>query len=189
MPAALPDSSDGAVFPPRHVRGPGRRPPLVPAAFATAIAGLVVIGMLLPPGATPEPSEIARASAAMGGRMSTAATERPTRGAGVGPAEVIRLDARPDGRHLFVHGEVFSLRVFVVIVSVRDMDGRTLDIRTLDMPGGSTAFRIGSVNRFDVRFDRPDPDGTRLVIVQARGYDAAGDRILSEDLRVGNAQG
>ena len=105
------------------------------------------------------------------------------------PADLLRIDATPVGRHLFVHGEVFSLRVSVVIVSLRDIGGRTLEIRTLDMPGGSTAFRIGSVNRFEVRFDLPDPETADSVIVQASGYDAGDDRIVSEGLRVVIGQG
>jgi hypothetical protein len=188
----VPREGGGAEFPPRPIGRVSRRRPIVEAALAISAGGLVLVGLLeRPPGPGAASSLSVPASprtAVSGTAVPAPGTFRPARPS-PGPAELIRLDGRPDGRHLFVHGEVFSLRVEPVIVSIRDPDGRTLEIRTLDMPGGSTAFRIGSVNRFEVRFDRPDPEVTRLVAVQASGYDAAGDRILSEQIRVDNAEG
>lgn len=184
---------DGAVFPPRSLIPPARRPSIVPAGLAAVLGGLVLIGGLqqsVPPDGRPSAAALATMTAPSAEPSAAAPTIDPR---AVEPSsasgDVLRLDATPGGRHLFVHGEVFSLRVSVVIVSIRESEGQTLETRTLVMPGGSTAFRIGSVNRFEVRFDLPDPQRSPSVIVQASGYDAADDRIVSERVRVVIAEG
>src|SRR5439155_11049253 len=73
------------------------------------------------------------------------------------PTEVMALDLRPAGSHLFVHGDVFSLAVVRVSVELEDSQGSSVaDAESVKIPGGSTAFRIGAVPRFDVQFSVPD---------------------------------
>lgn len=192
------DDGGSAVFPPRPLRTPSRRPPLVGMLFVLVIGGLAAAGVLQPQDPDgPGPTEAVRLSAP----TSPPSTERSKRffeEAFTGPAawswpgdaspsitpEGIVLHARPNGGRLVVRGEVRSHRVFLVIVSVRDGDGETLDIRTIEVPSDGLAAPDGSVDLFEVRFDVPGLSNTRRLTVQASGYDAAGDRILSSDVRV-----
>jgi hypothetical protein len=180
----VPGSSDGgddAVFAPRSVRGTGGRPPILVAGLLVALAGLVALGLYRPAddlardgvAIAPDTAPTLRAEPVMSPRLREPLTE-PSSGA----SALIKLEVRPDGGHLFVHGEVFSNRIRVVVVSLRDAGGGAADIRTVTMPGGSTAFRIGSVDRFDVLFDRSE-SMTEGFTVQASGYDADDDRIES----------
>jgi hypothetical protein len=99
-------------------------------------------------------------------------------------ASVVRLTVLPSGRHLFVHGEVLTNRVIVVVVSLRDRLGKTLEIRSVDIPGGSTAFRLGAVDRFDVQFERPLPEDVRGATIWVTCYDRVGAVVGSAEVEV-----
>ena len=92
--------------------------------------------------------------------------------------ELMRIDMRPNGRHLFVHGDVFSLEAFIVVVSLEDR-GVVTDTVTVSMPGGSTAFLTDANPRFHARFDMPDAAPIGSIWVRANAYDTHGDLILS----------
>jgi hypothetical protein len=115
------------------------------------------------------------ASAEVGVAADGGQLEAPASGGEQAPAgSLIGVDVAPDGRHLFVHGEVLTDRVISVAVSMRDRRGRTLATRSVDIPSGSTAFRLGAVNRFDVRFDRPQGIDGEGTTIQVLAYDRAG---------------
>ena len=59
--------------------------------------------------------------------------------------------------------------------------------RNVCFPCGSTAFRLGAVDRFDVQFEYPDTFGTDPITVQASGYDAAFDRLASVQVTADSA--
>jgi hypothetical protein len=164
---------DGAVFAPATVRS-GRRPSLVAVGVLVALGGLIVIGGLdrlsggdetpsghdgTLPAAVVRPTPESRPS-----RAPTTPQERTDRfvdGPEIGsdrpPADVLALDLRPAGSHLFVHGDVFSLAVVRVSVDLEDSGGSLVAaMESITIPGGSTAFRLGAVPRFDVQFSVPD---------------------------------
>jgi hypothetical protein len=178
--AVPPEGRNDAVFGLRSVRGSGGRPAMVAAGLALALGSLVLMGLV-------------QSRADRGVRMAAISSPRatwsgtapvipprflePLTGPSAGDSALMTLDVQPDGRHLLVRGDVFSERIRVIVVSLRDASGKTADIRTLKLPRGSTS-RHGLVNRFDLLFDRPG-SMRGAITVQASGYDAADDRIVS----------
>src|SRR6185503_18505178 len=73
-----------------------------------------------------------------------------------GAQGVLRVDLRPAGSHLFVHGDIYTLAIVRVTVSLEDQAGSAISRKSVDIPGGSTAFQLGAVPRFDVHFVLPD---------------------------------
>ena len=125
------------------------------------------------------------ASAEVGVAADGGQLEAPASAGQESPAgSVIRVDVTPDGRHLFVHGEVLTNRVMLVVVSLRDRLGRTSEIRSVDIPGGSTAFRLGAVDRFDVQFDRPLPKDAAGATIWVTCYDRFGAVVGSAEVEV-----
>ena len=173
--------ADGAVFAPQSVRGSNGPPRIVAAGLAIVLGSLVVIGLL--PAGDPARDGVAVATDRATPRMTELVVSRrfgePLPAPSSGDAPLMQLDVRADRRLVFVYGEVFSNRVKVVVVSLRDAAGETTDIRTVNIPGGSTAFRIGSVDRFDLLFERPESMIDGAITIQASGYDADDDRIES----------
>ena len=176
------DDREGAVFVPAPLRARGR-PPILGAGMVLAVGALVVIGALdqldAPGPGTAEGVPDASAAAVIVTDTPRPASTRTARAPiSAPPDDLIKLDLRPDGRHLFVHGDVFSLEAFIVVVSLEDQ-GVVAETRTVSMPGGSTAFLTDANPRFQARFDMPDEASSGSLWVRANAYDTHGDLILS----------
>ena len=154
---------DGAVFDPRRVRRGAGAPVLTAAAVAgiALLAGLLYLvredldpsTAFLPP---PGPQAVVTAAPA---------SLEP---------ELLVIDLRPAGSNLFVHGDVFSASVVLVVVSLRDPNGRTVTMEAVDIPTGSTAFRTEPNDRFTVRFQLPDEVMGEGLWIVANAYDRRG---------------
>jgi hypothetical protein len=177
--------ADEAVFETVRVSRGGR--PVAAMAIAAVVGGLAVVGVL---GGTK--------GAAFEGRpgWSRATAERPVdmteadRAAareapwrthpGTGEPFVARLlaiDARVAGDLLTLHGDVFTPLAEIVVIAVGDVAGRSTEVRSIELPGGSTAFRLGASDRFDVSF--AIDASAEAVWVEATAYDATGNRLDS----------
>jgi len=187
---------DDAVFAPMRVRG-ARGPRIVAGVVIAAVGGLIAIGALDRRG-TPDPLSVAPAtsSAAATLRAQTARSSRPPARAAVptpsgshDPAldAVLDLDVRPAGSHLFIHGDVFSLAVTRVRVTLADAAGHVADRTSVAVPGGSRAFLLGAVPRFDVHFFLPDEVQADGFVVSATALDAKGQRLATVETRIGRA--
>jgi hypothetical protein len=189
---------DGAVFAPTIVRQ-ARGPRVLAALVAIALGGLIAIGAL-DRGSTPEMAAVpvatggptaslraqtARSSRApIASRLPTTPQERSERmangmevPASPGNDDIMSVDIRPAGSHLFIHGDVFSLDVVRVAVSLEDALGHVAAHRTVDVPGGRTAFMLGAVHRFDVHFFLPDEVQADGFVISTTALDAHGNKI------------
>jgi len=99
---------------------------------------------------------------------------------------VITVDATRSGGLLFVHGDVFTRRAVGVLIVVTVADGRdrTLLIQSVVLPGGSTAFRLGPNDRFDLSVELPEAPTMQAETVTASAYDEAGAVIASAKARL-----
>ena len=179
---------DGAVFAPRSVRASGGiRSWLVAIAGFAVVGGLVMSGLLSPASLAPDlPSRASALAAVPATPAATAEDERSARTSGeplTGPgavvASTVRADVQADGRYVFVHGEVYSSRVVEVVVALQNRAGRTKDARRVHLPAGSTAFRIGAVDRFEVQFERPTSRIDASVTIEIVCYDETGEPIAT----------
>jgi len=177
-----PRAPDGAVFAPTVVRR-ARGPRVLAGIVVAALGGLVAIGAL-DRGATPEPNSaaVARgdvvATPVPSGRSASrppgaVASPRPETGTATFDG-LVQLDVRPAGSRLFVHGDVYSLKVQVVVLSIEDATGHVADTRSVRLQGGSTAFRLGANTRFDALFEVPDELMGEGLWVHADAYDTRG---------------
>ena len=187
---------DGAVFVATKVRT-SRGSRFLAGGVVLALGGLVAIGAvdrLITPGqpasgrstvgpavAQARSSPVARAS-----REPTTPQERSDRFANrvelpsPPSASVIALDLRPAGSHLFVHGDVFSLAVVRVSVHLEDSQGSLVaPAESVKIPGGSTAFRLGAVPRFDVQFSVPDEVMGEGMWIAVTAYAEAGKALVT----------
>lgn len=183
-------AQDGAVFAPVRVKGT-RRPRILAALVIAGVGGLVAIGALDRATEPPQTVGIADATgpAATTPPSPTLRSSRPTPRASVqvpgsfdgpaGSARFIDLEIRPAGSHLFIHGDVFSLDVVRVTVRLEDTAGNVAATKSVDIPGGSTAFRIGAVPRFDVHFLLADEVQADGFMVSATALDAGGHRLTT----------
>ena len=165
---------DGAVFVPAKVRT-SRGSRFLAVSVALALGGLVAIGAFDRLSTSDQPASgrapvgpaVAQARSTPGTRASREPvtpqepSERFTNGPEVAPRPrppaMVALDLRPAGSHLFVHGDVFSRAVVRVSVDLEDSQGSPVAAtESVKIPGGSTAFRLGAVPRFDVQFSVPD---------------------------------
>jgi hypothetical protein len=177
------DRGDGATFEPVRLRPGGRAPTLlvggVLAIALTAAAGVLDRGPEPPVAPITErpliaqPVGVASAAPRPSHRHSAAVSRSPRTA-----ADLMLLDVRPDGRHLFVHGDVFSLDALVVVVSL-EAGGAPLETRRVKLPGGSTSFLTGANPRFDIRFDMPGDAAPGSHWVRASTYDADGVPVAS----------
>lgn len=189
------DAAEGAVFVPARLRA-GGRPPILPGAVLLGMIAAVAVGVA---GRSSGTTPIVRSEVALGSTPASPSWEvpgttrpeaRPRASARGRPVELLRLDLVRHEPHLFVHGDVFSLDAFIVVVSLEE-GGRVTATRTVDMPGGSTAFLTGANPRFDVRFDLPAGAAAGRIWVRANTYDSHGDLVASmrEPLRQDGAGG
>ena len=157
------EGTEEAVFAPVRV-GSRRSPRLLVAGAAVVVAAIVGAGVVdrLAPAEDRTSLDPLPSQAAVAEATATPRPPRPTSGpiivsGGRGePRDVLRVDLRPAGSHLFVHGDVFTLAIVRVTVSLEDEGGTSISRRSVDIPGGSTAFQLGAVPRFDVHFVLPD---------------------------------
>jgi hypothetical protein len=186
----------GAVFEAARVRT-SRGPRFLAIGVTLALAGLVGLGAINRL-ITPDKPASARATVgpavaparstpvAQGSREPTTPQERTDRFVN-GPdlptptaVDVIALDLRPFGRDLFVHGDIFSLAVVRVSVDLEDSQGSPVAAAAaVKIPGGSTAFRLGAVPRFDVRFSMPNVLLGNGVWITVTAYGDTGARLAT----------
>ncbi len=182
---ATPLREEGATFEMARVRsGRGVRPLI--ALGALAFGGLVVVNALNQLDGTA--NRAAPLSAAIPAPQASP-TRRPNSddvtsrrflnnpevpAQPTAPPQYMALDVRPAGSLLFVHGDVFSLDVREVVVTIQDNSGGLVTTRTVQLQGGSTAFRLGANARFDTLFEIPDELMSDGVSVHADAYDSRG---------------
>lgn len=186
-------SEDIAVFAPTRVRG-ARRSRILASIVVVALGGLVAVGALDrqadPNGTSAIAASLAPAATL---RAQTARSSRPPPRASLGTHgqavdAVLRIDVRPAGSHLFIHGDVFSLDVARVSVTVEDSAGHVAATKAVEVPGGSTAFRLGAVPRFDIHFFLPDEVQADGFVVSATALDSAGHKLATLAESVARAQ-
>jgi hypothetical protein len=187
---------DGAVFAPTTVRQ-ARGPRVLASLVVIALGGLIAIGALdrgsdadtgSVADSTGSPTATLRAQTAKASRSPIASrvpttpherTERLGPGGTASPesVDVMSVDVRPAGSHLFIHGDVFSLAITRVSVSLEDTLGNVAAQKTVEVPGGSTAFLLGAVPRFDVHFFLPDEVRGDGFLMSTTALDAHGKQI------------
>jgi len=170
------DPPDEAVFAPARIAR--SRAPIVALGVALAIAGVAIAGSfegLRDATSTDEQPGSTRRVDAPTIREIPPAAEGP----GVATGPLLDLDARSSGGTLFVNGDVFTRNAVLVIVSIADAAEKVLEVRSLDMPGGSTAFRIGANDRFLAAFDVERLPARQVVWVTANAYDRFGMVVAS----------
>jgi hypothetical protein len=182
-------AEDGAIFAPVRVRGT-RRPRIRAFLVIVAVGALITIGALDRGAAAPGTATVADGTNRAAASVPPAphATQPRPRASAQVPGTVdapgdgarfVDLDVRPAGGDLFIHGDVLSLDVARVTVTLEDSAGNVAATRSVDIPGGSTAFRIGSVPRFDVHFTLADEVQAHGFMVSATAIDSAGRRLTT----------
>ncbi len=171
---------------------PARRPPILAAVVVAGITLAAVAGVLGSGGhGSPESTVAVFGGTAPAAGLTTAPSPtRPARRPAPPPTarpEILALDVRPAGSSLVVHGQVFSLAVDVVVVSVEDPSGVVTSSEAVSLPGGSTAFRIGAYDRFFVRFEVPDEIIADGLWIAADAYDVDGAPLVRIRQAVGAA--
>ena len=183
---------DGAVFAPAPVRS-SRGPRVLAVAVLVSVGGLVAIGALdrLPASETALDGGPAAGSAVSASAQTPsvaphrARTELPSNRFTYDPiVQPIDFDVRSIGSDLFVHGDVFSLDVSRVSVTLEDSAGHVAARQAVDLPGGSTGFRLGAVPRFDVHFVVPHEVQTGGFVVSATAMDSKGHRLTTIEERI-----
>ena len=165
---------DEAVFATARVAG-ARRSWLPAVTLLLAVAALIGSAILAAAnGRTDRPDAAALVSppAPAATVIETANprhTSPPT--TGEAPPALLHVEARPNGRYVFVNGDVFSMAAFRVVISLEADDAVTAT-RSVNLPGGSTAFLTGANPRFQVQFDVPAEGGA--LWIQAIAYDVGG---------------
>ena len=186
---------DGAVFVPARVRT-SRGSRLLAVGVTLALGGLVAVGAIdrllgsdqtasARASVAPLVAELSSTPVARASRAPTTPQERSERfnngmeiAPATQPAEIVALDLRPAGSHLFVHGDVFSIAVVRVSVDLEDGQGSLVAApASVKIPGGSTAFRIGAVPRFDVQFSVPDEVMGEGMWIAVTAYGDTGNRL------------
>jgi hypothetical protein len=190
---------DEAVFAIERVpRGRGLK---AAAALIVVIAGLTVAGVIGNGGNAPEVASsissglggpIATEPAALAGASSPTASPKEWTGVKTGDDRVVpsfkplllALDAQSSDGLLFVHGDVYTRNAMLVVVSIADGEHRTIDVRSVNMPGGSTALRTGPNDRFSLAIP-VDAETAKPAWVWADAYDHNGAIIASARVEVG----
>jgi hypothetical protein len=185
-------TANAAVFAVERV---GRaRPPVVVFALVLVVAGLAVAGALEGTSRAPVapaavaldvPSPTARPVSKRFLEGPDAPVARSDQLAGRGPrASLLQLDAQVVRNLVLVHGDVLTRDAVVVVVAVGDARSRSIEIRAVELPSGSTAFRIGANDRFDLAFELEETNSMPAAWVTASAYDRAGAVIATARTRV-----
>jgi hypothetical protein len=176
---------DEAIFRVARVGGGNRRRSTLAAlAVTVSVGGLALAGVLEggpATGARPEGEP---------GAVPTAAAMRDVPATRVVPAagptaaapagSVLILHTRAWGRYLFVNADVLTFDAAVVIISTFDSSDEVVDIRSIDMPNGSRAMRLGASDRFQLAFEVDGLAAAEIAYVQANAYDRIGRLFASE---------
>jgi hypothetical protein len=191
---------DEAVFAIERVpRGRGLK---VAGTLVLAIAGLAAAGVIGNAGTAPHVVEsmssglggpIATDPAALADASGPTASPKEWTGVKTGDDRVVpsfkplllALDAQASGGLLFVHGDVYTRSAMLVVVSIADGGHRTIDVRSVNMPGGSTALRTGPNDRFSLAIP-VNAAGATPAWVWADAYDHNGAIIASARVQVGS---
>lgn len=169
--------TESAEFAPQPIARRRGGVPVAVGLWALVIGGLVAVGNLDKLGGGSPAPAVGQSSAAAIDAAAVAldlASQRPRRTDG---PDLLSLDVRRDGSHLFVHGTVLSENVVSIVMSVQDATGRAVKWATLSLPGGSTAFRLGAQTRFDAYIRMPDGLVGQPTWIEASAYTAIGRRI------------
>ena len=152
--------ADEAVF--EAVRVPRRGRPIAAMAIAGVVGGLSLLSIVggatgdavREPGWTRATAARPAVSTAADGDAAREAPWRTRPGTGEpSVTHLLAIEARLTGGQLALHGDVFSPKADIVVIAVGDVAGRSTEVRSIELPGGSTAFRLGANDRFDVAFD------------------------------------
>jgi hypothetical protein len=100
---------------------------------------------------------------------------------------LLALDARASGGLLVVDGDVYTRGAMLVVVSISDAEHHTLDVRSLNLPGGSTAIRTGPNDRFSLTIQLNEAPSRQPAWVWADAYDHNGGIIASARALVNSA--
>ncbi len=160
---------DEAVFATARLARSGR--PVAGIVIAAVVGGLALVGVV-------GGGDAATTSAARVARPVFIASDEDSTPEAPFGSPPIAFHARVLGRQLYVNGDVFTLQADIVVVSVGDLQGRTFQRRALDLPGGSTAFRLGPNDRFDVAFEL-EGWTAEVAWVTATAYDRAGSPLAT----------
>jgi hypothetical protein len=180
-------SVDDAIFAPVKVRS-ARRPRLLAAVVVGALGSIIGIGALdRPPASAPEIAVVASLGPSATDAAVVVRASRPSPGAThasgpvppARPAGPLLLNITPVGSHLWVHGDVHSLAVARVLVSVEDPAGNVAATASVRIPGGSPAQRLDPTPAFNVHFSIPDEIQADGFIVSATASNAAGATLFT----------
>ncbi len=158
-----------------------------------AIACLAVVGSL---GGARRAPVIAELLAPTATTAATAATPGPILDWGApkrGDDRYVRVGAAPpllvvaakaDARSVFVQGDVYTIGADVVVVALQDTGYRTIDVRRVRMPGGSTAMRTGANDRFSLLFRVEGPFNPRSAWITAVALDEVGGLVATASVQL-----
>ena len=190
---------DQAVFTVASLQRPKRSVPVgVVVALAIGIVAVAIVGALgrqppapiaaevpRPPVVTAPPVRSTSERLAEGpfGPLDGRTGVRP--GRAVGP--LLTVGAERDGQLLFVHGDVFTRQAVAVqvLVTVADGRNRTLVMQSVDLPGGSTAFRLAPNDRYDLAVELPDAPSMQATTISASALDGVGSVIATARTELG----
>ena len=179
--------NDDAIFAPVRVRS-ARRPRLFAALVVLGLGSMIALGALDRP---PDPATHLVAVASPGSPATaldqvvrwSPPSARATHGTGgeqggraAGP---LLLNITPVGSHLWVHGDVRSIAVALVLVTVEDPAGNIAATASVRIPGGSPAQRLDPTPAFNVHFFIPDEIQADGFIVSATASSAAGATLFT----------
>ena len=86
----------------------------------------------------------------------------------------LAIQTRAWGPYVYVQGDVFSGDTELVVVSIWNVDEQVIQVRAISMPGGSTAFRTGGNDRFQLAFEVAGTAAREVAYVVANAYNRVG---------------
>lgn len=191
---------DQAVFTVASLQRPKRSVSVgVVVALAIGIVAVAIVGALGRQPSQPIAAEAPRPTVSVPAPPAGLPSERLAEGpfgpldgrTGVRPGRAVgpllTVAAEREGQLLFVHGDVFTRQAVAVqvFVTVADERNRTLVIQSVDLPGGSTAFRLGPNDRYDLAVELPEAPSMQATTVSARALDGGGSVIATARTQLG----
>ena len=178
-------TENGATFAPARIRARGG-PPILAAALALAVGGLVIAGALERLGVSSSADTSfgvgGPSPASSGAGASGIGEDIPPRfGDDMAPVvasntdTAIRLRARRHPETTYVHGDVYVAGVTWVFISIQDTSGRVAGWASVSVPGAAGPTNDDTPTlRFDVEVAVPPSYDDRSIWIQANAYDALG---------------